>query len=97
MLMDIHGRWNSVGLPSGDVKVNNFDFLSNGCFIGSSHLGSRREMLEMLDLVAEKGIKSWVEEIPISREGLQQAMDKLEKSSVRYRSCMTGYDAAFGA
>ncbi|KAG8426800.1 hypothetical protein J3459_007846 [Metarhizium acridum] len=53
-------------------------------------------MLEMFELAAEKGIKSWVEEIPISREGLQQAMGKLKNSSVRYRSCMTGYDEAFG-
>ncbi|KAK2616517.1 hypothetical protein QQS21_000560 [Conoideocrella luteorostrata] len=97
-LLDVHGRWNSVGLPGGEgIKVNNFDFISNGCFIGSSHLGSRREMLEMFQLVAEKGIKSWVEEIPISREGLQKAMEKLDKSSVRYRSCMVGYDDAFGA
>ena len=97
-LLDVHGRWNSVGLPGGEgIKVNNFDFISNGCSIGSSHLGSRREMLEMLQLVGDKGIKSWVEEIPISREGLQQAMEKLQKSSVRYRSCMVGFDDAFGA
>lgn len=97
-LLDIHGRWNSVGLPGGDgVAIRNQDFLSNGCFIGSTHLGSRREMLEMLDLAATKGLKSWVEEIPISKDGLQQAMNKLKDSSVRYRSCMVNYDDAFGA
>ena len=98
-LLDVHGRWNSVGLPGGDerMSVRNQDFMANGCVIGSSHLGSRREMLEMLQLAADKGITSWVEEIPISREGLQQAMEKLQKSSVRYRSCMVGYDKAFGA
>lgn len=96
-LLDIHGRWNSVGLPGGDgISVRNQDFIDNGCFIGSSHLGSRREMLEMFELAAKQGITSWVEEIPISREGLQQAMSKLQKSSVRYRSCMVGYDKAFG-
>lgn len=96
-LLDIHGRWNSVGLPGGDgISVRNQDFIDNGCFIGSSHLGSRREMLEMFDLASKKGITSWVEEIPISREGLQEAMAKLQKSSVRYRSCMVGYDKAFG-
>lgn len=97
-LLDVHGRWNSVGLPGGEgISIRNQDFIDNGCFIGSSHLGSRREMLEMLELAAAKGINSWVEEIPISREGLQQAMDKLKDSSVRYRSCMVGYDKAFGA
>lgn len=97
-MLDVHGRWNSVGLPGGEgIQVRNQDFIENGCFIGSSHLGSRKEMLEMFDLVAEKGIKSWAEEIPLSKEGLQQAMGKLADSSVRYRSCMVGYDEVFGA
>ncbi|KAL7960485.1 hypothetical protein V8C34DRAFT_312590 [Trichoderma compactum] len=97
-LLDVHGRWNSVGLPGGEgVSVRNQDFLGNGCFIGSSHLGSRKEMLEMLDLAATKGIHSWVEKIPISKEGLQQAMNRLADSSVRYRSCMVNYEEAFGA
>ncbi|KAJ3503330.1 hypothetical protein NM208_g16536 [Fusarium decemcellulare] len=97
-LLDIHGHWNSVGLPGGEgITVRNQDFINNGCYIGTSHLGSRREMLEMLQLAADKGIKSWIEEIPISKEGLQLAMTNLEKSKVRYRSCMVNYDEAFGA
>jgi alcohol dehydrogenase (NADP+) len=97
-LLDVHGRWNSVGLPGGDgIKIQNQSFITNGCFIGTTHLGSRKEMLEMLELASEKGIKSWVEEIPISKEGLQEAMQKLQKSSVRYRSCMVKFDEAFGA
>ncbi|KAM5351180.1 hypothetical protein ACJ41O_003903 [Fusarium nematophilum] len=97
-LLDIHGHWNSVGLPGGDgITVRNQDFIGNGCYIGTSHLGSRREMLEMLQLAADKGIRSWIEEIPISKEGLQLAMENLEKSKVRYRSCMVNYDAAFAA
>ncbi|KAF7564003.1 hypothetical protein G7046_g95 [Stylonectria norvegica] len=86
-LLDVHGHWNSVGLPGGDgIQVRNQDFISNGCFIGSSHLGSRREMLEMLQLAADRGIKSWIDEIPLSTEGLQKAMDNLKKSSVRSQS-----------
>jgi alcohol dehydrogenase (NADP+) len=96
-LLDVHGRWNSVGLPGGDgITIHNQDFMENGCFIGSSHLGSRREMLDMFKLASEKGIKSWVEEIPLSKEGLQKAMHNLETSKVRYRSCMVDFDKAFG-
>ncbi|KAI6778879.1 alcohol dehydrogenase-like protein [Emericellopsis cladophorae] len=94
-LLNVHGRWNSVGMPGEGITVHNQDFAGNGCFIGSTHLGSRKEMLEMLQLAADKGIESWVEEIPLSADGLRQAMDKLEKSSVRYRSCMVSYDKAF--
>lgn len=77
------------------MSVRNQDFIDNGCCIGSSHLGSRRDMLEMFDLVVEKGIESWVEEVLLSKSGLQKAMNKLETSSVRYRSCMVSYDQAF--
>lgn len=97
-LLDVHGHWNSVGLPGGEgMTVRNQDFITNGCYIGTSHLGSRREMLEMLQLAANQGVKSWIEEIPISTEGLQLAMDNIAKSKVRYRSVMTKYEEAFDA
>ncbi|OTA96031.1 hypothetical protein M434DRAFT_376995 [Hypoxylon sp. CO27-5] len=95
-LLDVHGRFNSVGLPGGEgIKINNFDFAPNGCSIGSTNLGSRQEMLEMLDLAATKGIKSWIEQIPISKVGLQKAMEKLQSGDVRYRCCMVDYNEAF--
>ncbi|KAK0389018.1 hypothetical protein NLU13_2595 [Sarocladium strictum] len=95
-LLDVHGRWNSVGMPGGEgFNIRNQSFIENGCFIGSTHLGSRREMLEMLQLAADKGLQSWVEELPIGQPGLKEAMDKLKNSKARYRSCMVGYDKAF--
>lgn len=96
-LLDVHGKWVSVGLPGGDgITIMNQDFLPNGCFIGSSHLGSRRETLEMLQLAADKGINTWVEEIPISAENLSTALTKLSKHDVKYRFCLTNYEDTFG-
>lgn len=95
-LLDVHGKWVSVGLPEGEgIKVRNQTLLSNGCFMGSSHLGSRRETLEMLQLAADKGIKTWLEELPIGADGLKEAMARMEKSKARYRICMTGYEDVF--
>ncbi len=97
-LLDVHGKWINVGLPEGSgQEVKAQDLLSNGCLIGASHLGSRKETLAMLELAAEKGLKSWVEEIPISAEGLKTAVSRLHKNDVRYRFTMTEYDKAFGA
>jgi alcohol dehydrogenase (NADP+) len=96
-LLDVHGRWVSVGLPEGSgSEVRSQDLLSNGCLIGASHLGSRKEVLAMLKLAAEKGIESWVEEIPISAEGLKTALTRLHNNDVRYRFTLTGYDECFG-
>lgn len=73
-LLDVHGRWISVGLPEGaGQEVKTDTFMANGCLIGASHLGSRKEMIRMLQLAADKGLKSWVEEIPISEKGLAEA------------------------
>lgn len=59
-LLDVHRPWVSVGLPEGEgMVVKNMDLLSNGVMMGASHLGSRKEVLRMLDLAVEKGIKSW--------------------------------------
>ena len=96
-LMDVHARWISVGLPEEagqEVKAQNL--ISNGVFIGASHLGSRRETLEMLQLAADKGLKSWVEEIDIGEKGLKEAVTRLKRNDVKYRFTLTGYDKAFG-
>lgn len=98
-LLDVHGKWVSVGLPGGGegITVRNQTFLKNGCFFGSSHLGSRREALEMLDLAATKKIKPWVQEVKIGEDELKDTLVKLENGDVRYRFCLTGYEEAFGS
>ena len=97
-LLDVHGHFVSVGLPEGEgIKVRNQDFITNGCFIGTSHLGSRRETLDMLQLAADKGIKTWVEEVKVGPEGLADALGRLKKGDVKYRFCLVGYNEAFGA
>jgi alcohol dehydrogenase (NADP+) len=97
-LLDVHGRYISVGLPEGEgARVRSQDLLGNGCLIGASHLGSRKEMIRMLDLAVEKGVKSWVEEIQISPENLKAAMERMKTSDVRYRFTLTGYEEVFGA
>lgn len=97
-LLDVHGKWISVGLPEeATLNIKPQDLLGNGCLVGASHLGSRREMIDMLQLAADKGIKSWVETIPISAENLGKTMQRLHKNDVRYRFTMTDYDKVFGA
>ncbi|KAG8167344.1 hypothetical protein KVR01_003033 [Diaporthe batatas] len=94
-LLDVHGRLNLVGLPADTVKVSTFDFIENSCFLGATNVASRREVLEMLEVAAAKGVRSWVKEIPISTQGIQKAIAQIEDGSVRYRSCLVAYDEAF--
>lgn len=56
----IHGNFIMVGLPEDPLPpIEASVFMSTGSKMGSSHIGSKKEVLEMLDLVAEKGIKPW--------------------------------------
>ena len=97
-LLDVHGKWISVGLPEGSgQEVKTQTFMANGCLIGASHLGSRKEVLSMLKLAADKGIQSWVEEIEISKDGLATALTRLHKNDVKYRFTLTGYDKCFSS
>uniref|UniRef100_A0A8H7KA31 alcohol dehydrogenase (NADP(+)) n=1 Tax=Bionectria ochroleuca TaxID=29856 RepID=A0A8H7KA31_BIOOC len=95
-LLKVHGKFVSTGVPEDsklEITPQMLNF--NGCFVGASHLGSRREMLDMLELAAKKGVKSWVETLPISEENLSQAVQRLEKNDVHYRFTMVDYDKAF--
>ncbi|KAH6640260.1 hypothetical protein F5144DRAFT_598964 [Chaetomium tenue] len=55
----------------------------------------RFEMLEMLKLAAEKGIRSWVETIPVGEKGVGEALERLHKNDVRYRFTLVDYDKQF--
>ena len=73
-LLRVHGKFIAVGLPEGEGwRLRPQNMISNGCLVGSSHLGNRQETLDMLQLAADKGIKSWVETIPIGEEGVGKA------------------------
>lgn len=95
-MCDIHGRFVSVGLPedAGNM-VHAKDLISNGVLMGASHIGNRKETIEMLQLAADKNLKAMVEEIPISEEGLKQAVTRLHNNDVRFRFSMTEYEKAF--
>lgn len=94
--MNINGFWVNVGLPDHDYRVLPFLFITNGCFFGTTHLGLRGEMEEMLQLAADKGVSCWVEEVPISEAGVKQGLERCLNNKVRYRTTLTEFGKAFG-
>jgi alcohol dehydrogenase (NADP+) len=94
--LKVQGEFHNVGMPDKplpEIKAQNF--LSNGCKIGGSHIGSRPEMLAMLKLAAEKGIKPMIETIQISAQGCKDAVEKVYKNDVRYIVTLTEYEKVF--
>lgn len=53
-------------------------------------------MISMLDLAAKQGIKSWIEKVPISKEGCAKVVSGVADNKVRYRYVLTNYDEEFG-
>jgi len=96
--LKVMGRFHNVGF--GDKPLPQLmaqQFAPNGCYIGASHIGNRPEMLAMLDLASKQNIKSWIQTIPISKEGCKEAVTRVkENKDVRYRLVLTDYDNEFG-
>jgi alcohol dehydrogenase (NADP+) len=87
-LLVVHGRFVSVGLP--DDRLPGFApmaLLKNGAFFGGSHIGSKAECLQMLDLAAKKGVKPWIELLPM--KDVQKAIEGVKASKAKYRYVLT--------
>ena len=85
-MLYVYGKFINVGLPDADSplpQMHAFEFVRNGCQIGGSHIGSKNDCMEMLKLAAEKNIKPWVEELPMSQA--TAAIDGVLSGKVRYR------------
>lgn len=85
-MLYVHGKFISVGLPDVDQPlpaIHPFDVMMNGSLLGGSHIGSKEDMLEMLALAAEKGVKPWIQELPMKDAG--KALEGVQAGKVRYR------------
>jgi alcohol dehydrogenase (NADP+) len=91
-----NGEFHNVGIPDEPLpQIKAFDMVPNGCKIGASHLGNRPEMLEMLQLAADKRITPMIETVDISEQGCKKAVEGVACNSVRYRYALVNYDKAF--
>lgn len=94
-IMRIGSKIISISAPSFDEKLILRPFGLAGITIGNSALGSVEEIKIMLDLVVKKNLKIWVETIPISEKGVNEAFERMEKGDVRYRFTLVDYAKEF--
>jgi len=64
-------------------------FLLPGHRIIASTEASRQNHIDALAFAARHGIKPWIEEFPMSAEGLRNALTALESGKVRYRAVLS--------
>ncbi|KAI2620198.1 NADP-dependent alcohol dehydrogenase C [Hypomontagnella submonticulosa] len=84
-LLKTKGDFIQVGAPDGGVlpPISAFTLINNGVKVGGSATGAPREVREMLQLAADRKIKSWVQERPLS--DANQAIIDMEDGKARYR------------
>ena len=96
--LKVNGTFHMVGFPDNPLPAMQAQvFAPTGCYMGASHIGSRPEMIEMLELAAKQDIKSWVQTIPLSEKGCKEAVERVyNNDNVRFRLTLTNFDDVFG-
>ncbi|KAF2169397.1 hypothetical protein M409DRAFT_52645 [Zasmidium cellare ATCC 36951] len=95
--LKVNGHFHTVGF--GDHPLPSImaqSFAPNGCYFGASHIGNRPEMIAMFDLAAACNLKSWIQPVPISRDGCAQVVKDVHANNGRYRYVLVEYDNEFG-
>lgn len=59
-MLDVNGKFITVGIPNEPIPgIPAIVYALNGSYFGGSHLGSKKEAVEMLKLAAESHLKPW--------------------------------------
>lgn len=83
-LLDTNGLLVQVGAPEDTLPTLwAFDFILKSKSLSGSCIGPPKQIEEMLQLAAEKGVKPWVEERPLS--DANHAIVDMENGLARYR------------
>ncbi|KAL5490683.1 ADH6_3 [Sanghuangporus weigelae] len=86
--LNVHGKFICVALPEKAFPpITGFTLLNNGCYLGGSHIGSKKEGIEMMQLAAEKGISPWIQEMPM--KDCEKAIEGMLTGKPRYRYVLT--------
>ncbi|KAF2750540.1 cinnamyl alcohol dehydrogenase [Sporormia fimetaria CBS 119925] len=91
-LLRAKGTFIQVGAPEDTLPgLSAFSLIAKGCKVGGSSIGSPHEIEEMLQFVAEKDIKPWVE--VRSMKTANQSIVDMEDGKARYRYVLANESA----
>ncbi|RDW82427.1 NADP-dependent alcohol dehydrogenase [Coleophoma cylindrospora] len=71
------------------VQIAYLPFILPGHRIMASTEACKKNHSDVLTFAAKHGIKPWIEEFPMSTQGLSDALDRLEKGEIRYRAVLS--------
>lgn len=84
MLLRTNGIFIQVGAPEDRLPAfNAFSLIAKGCKIGGSAIGAPHEIEEMLELTVKKGVKPWIQKVPL--KDANKAVVDMDAGKARYR------------
>ena len=83
--LKVGGQFTSVGLPDGNWEdLHPMKLMGSAAAVGATHIGSKKEAYDMLDLAAKKGVAPIIDEVlPMSQAA--KAIEAVKNNTVRYR------------
>ncbi|KAF8153810.1 chaperonin 10-like protein [Crassisporium funariophilum] len=83
-MLVVNGRCIIVSIPDDALPaLKSAQMKTNGALLGGSHIGSKKELIAMLDLAVKKGVKSYIQMLPMKDVG--KAINNVKDNTVRYR------------
>ena len=83
--MSPRGRIVPLTVAFEDMSHPYADILMKELSISGSLVARRQVHREMLEFSARQNVEAWIEELPMTEEGVNTAFDRLDKGDVRYR------------
>ncbi|KAI6129839.1 NADP-dependent alcohol dehydrogenase [Pisolithus croceorrhizus] len=80
-------------VTEGDFSIPHMGFVRKGLRIQGVICPSRGLHVKMLRFAALHGIKPVIQTFPLTLEGIEEAIEKLEKGQIRYRGVLVAPDA----
>lgn len=78
-----------VSLPEENVPgFNAQSIAAKNCTIAGSHIGPPGQIKEMLQLAVDKGVRTWVDRRPLTKEGIDKALSDVAENRVHYRAVL---------
>lgn len=87
-MMAPKGRIYPLSVSAGDLVIPYMPLILNGITVQGSLVATRAVHREMLAFAATHGVRPVIETFPMTVEGIREALDKLQKGTIKYRAVL---------
>ena len=83
-LLRVSGKFIQVGAPEDKIPAfSAFALIAKGAMMGGSSIGSPQDIRDMLEVFAQKGVRTWSNNVPMSQAN--KAIVDMDEGRARYR------------